>query len=53
MDAINFFTFVNLALAVISWRWAMQAFEQGQPVAGWVNIALSAMNGAAVLSKIF
>jgi hypothetical protein len=53
MDAINLFTFVNLALVVLSWRWAMQAFDHGQNGIGWINIIISAMNGAAVLSKIF
>jgi hypothetical protein len=50
---MDWFILINLAFTVISWRWATQAFEYGHPVAGWVNIAASAMNGAAVLSKIF
>jgi hypothetical protein len=43
---------VNLLLAVLSWKWANEAFQNGNTGAGWFNVFASALNAAAFASVI-
>ena len=44
---------VNLVFAIVSGFWAMQAFNEGVPIAGWLNVFASAFNVAAFASHFF
>ena len=41
---------INMVLVYLSWKWATEAFENGNDTAGWINIFVSAINAAAVAS---
>lgn len=44
---------INLALAIITWKWADRDFQNGNNRLGWINIFFSAMNAAAFASAVF
>ena len=48
----DFFLILNLLFAYLSWKWAMDAFENGFNKLGWMQIFISALNMAAALDKI-
>lgn len=50
---MEWFILINAGLVLFSWRLAMQAFNEGNNIGGWLNIFASALNGAAVASQIF
>lgn len=50
---MNFFLILNIVIMYLSWKWATEAFDNGQNNLGWIQIFISAMNGAAVASAIF
>lgn len=45
--------FLNAILVFIYWHWSMDAFNGGRNVLGYMNLFISAMNGAAVAANIF
>ena len=49
----NSVALINLALAIITWKWAKADFENGQNKLGWINIVASAVNAAAFASVVF
>ena len=50
---MDFFLVLNVAFTYLSWKWAMDAFDKGFNTLGWIQIFVSALNGAAFASKIF
>ena len=44
---------LNVILVFIYWYWSMDAFDEGRNVLGYMNLFISAMNGAAVAANIF
>lgn len=50
---MNWIALLNLALAIMSWKWANRDFETGHTKLGWMNIVVSAVNGAAFASAVF
>jgi hypothetical protein len=45
--------FLNIIFAVVYWQWSKEAFDEGRNVIGYMNLFISAMNGAAVAANIF
>lgn len=50
---MNAVALINLALAVITWKWAKVDFGNGENKLGWINIVASAVNAAAFASIVF
>ena len=48
----TFLLSLQVALVVIMWRWAGNAFEQGMNHMGWLYIVASAANAASVAVAI-
>lgn len=44
--------YFNIIFMILTWRWAMKDFENGREKLGWVNIVISAWNGAAAASAV-
>lgn len=45
--------FLNILFAFVYWEWSKEAFNEGRNVIGYMNLFVSAMNGAAVAANIF
>ena len=50
---MSWFALINLALSYLSWKWATEAFNNGNKGLGWFNVFASAVNGAAFASIVF
>lgn len=50
---MEWFAIFNLILAILSWKWAVQSFNNGANGAGWFNIFASALNAAAFANIVF
>lgn len=46
---MDWFYLINVGCVYISWRWAMECFNDGLKSAGYVNLFASALNAAIVL----
>ncbi len=44
---------LNTIFAFVYWQWSKEAFDEGRNVLGYMNLFISAMNGAAVAANIF
>jgi hypothetical protein len=42
------FLLLNLAFAILCWKWANENFEKGLNYMGWVYIVASAWNAASI-----
>ena len=49
---MSFLLILNAIFVVLSWRWAMEAFSRGQTGAGYLQLAISALNFAVILSVV-
>ena len=49
---MGLFALINLMLAVLSWKWATDAFNNGHNGLGWFNIFASALNAAAFANLV-
>ena len=50
---MNLLIIFNLVFAYLSWKWAMESFNNGHNTAGWFNIFASALNAAVFASIVF
>jgi hypothetical protein len=50
---MNWLAIINLVFVYLSWKWASEAFDNGNNVFGWFQIFASALNAAALASVIF
>ena len=49
---MEWLSLINLALAVISFKWAIQSFKAGADSVGWMNIFASALNAACFANLV-
>jgi hypothetical protein len=50
---MNFWLILNAIFVILAWRWANEAFAEGRNGLGYFNIAISAVNFAALLTGVF
>lgn len=50
---MNWLILINLVVAYLSWKWAMESFDNGHTAAGWLNIFASALNAALFANFVF
>ena len=49
---MNFWLIPNAIFVILAWKWANEAFAQGHKGLGYFNLAISAMNFAAILTVV-
>ena len=50
---MNFWLILNAIFVILSWKWANEAFAEGRTGLGYFNLAISALNFAAILTAVF
>lgn len=45
--------FINIIFMMLLWNWSKAEFEAGNNSGGWINLVLSAVNGASVMMYVF
>ena len=51
-NTMNFWLILNAIFVILAWKWANEAFAQGHKGLGYFNLAISAMNFAAILTVV-